>query len=216
MEPVRRYHKRSITTVFTTVVILVFIVACSGNKQELTSSISNRATTPCLRALDISTFISDSGITRYHITAQEWEIYDRAEEPYWIFPHGLHFDRLDPSLNVDAQIDCGKAVYWNRKNLWRLTDSVCCVNMQGERFETNLLYWDQQNEHIYSDSLITIYKQHLKLVGMGFESNQTLTNYRILQPHGVIPIDNDDNEADTSDNTTVPTGHFNPTQPPQP
>lgn len=181
------------------VILLVLAVACT-KKPELSKAITDRAQTPRLRATEISNIISDSGVTRYRMTAEEWLVYDQSEEPYWLFPKGLHFDTFDEQFNVDAQIDCRHAIYYDKKQLWVLTDSVRAMNLKGEKFETELLNWDQQGERIYSDSMITIYKKDLKIIGLGFESNQTMSKYRILRPRGIIPLDSEENDSTTSTN----------------
>jgi LPS export ABC transporter protein LptC len=186
--------KKLFTTAFIVVVLLFLSIGCSNDKPQITDSVIDRAETPHLKAMNISTIISDSGITRYRITTPEWFVFDKAVEPYWLFPKGLHFDRFDEQYNVDAQIDCNHAIYYNKLQHWILTDSVKCTNIEGEQFSTNLLNWNQREERIYSDSAITIQKKTMIINGLGFESNQTLTKYRINKVTGILPIDNDSTE----------------------
>ena len=61
-------------------------------------------------------------------------------------------------------------------------------NLDGETFETPLLYWDQKAESVYSDSSIVITRENSIIKGIGFRSNQSLTKYTILQPTGVFPL----------------------------
>lgn len=42
-----------------------------------------------MKATDVSSLISDSGITRYRLKAKEWQIYGKAAEPHWYFPEDL-------------------------------------------------------------------------------------------------------------------------------
>lgn len=185
---------KSVATIVMVVAMLFCFDSCKKKVHEYTDSVEDRALTPTLRAVDVMTTVSDSGITRYRLTTPLWEIYEHAQEPFWSFSRGLHFDRFDPSYNVDAQIDCDQATFWSEKKLWYLKGNVKCTNLEGERFETPELYWDQNQERIYSDSTIVIYRDNLKITGKGFESNQTLTNYRILLPQGIIPINTDEDE----------------------
>lgn len=41
-----------------------------------------------MKATDVSSLISDSGITRYRLKAKEWQIYGKAAEPHWYFLRG--------------------------------------------------------------------------------------------------------------------------------
>ena len=181
-----------VTTAFVVVVALFMSVSCTNDKPQITDSVGDRAEAARLKALEITTIVSDSGITRYRITTPEWYVFDKAAEPYWLFPQGVHFEKFDLNFNVDAKIDCKHAIYYDKIQLWVLSDSVRCTNIEGEQFETNLLNWNEREERIYSDSAITITKKDLIIKGIGFESNQTLTSYRTRQVTGILPVDQEE------------------------
>ena len=92
---------------------------------------------------------------------------------------------------VDAQITCKQAIYLQNEELWELNDSVRATNLNGERFETQQLFWDQKKQRVYSDSLIRIIQEDKIIIGVGFESNQTFTRYDIHNPTGMFPIDSE-------------------------
>jgi len=181
--------KYSITTILTVVVVLFIIVACSNDKPEKISAVVDRSKLPKLHATEITTVISDSGITRYRISAPRWDVYDRASQPYWLFPNGIHFERFDQNLKVDANIHSKFAKFKENEQLWELRGKVKMTNIQGELFETEQLFWNQREERFYSDSLIKITQATHIITGIGFESNQTMTHYTIKKPQGVFPVD---------------------------
>lgn len=141
-----------------------------------------------LDANEVTTLISDSGITRYRISAGRWQIYDKAQSPYWEFPRGIYIERFDEQLEVNASLRSDYAHYDEDAQLWRLEGNVYAVNQEGEIFETPLLFWSQKDERVYSDSTIRITRENSIIVGVGFESNQEMTRYTIMRPRGVIPI----------------------------
>lgn len=170
------------------VVVLCFMVACSDIHPDTVAISVNRAKLPGMIATQVTTLISDSGITRYRITTPIWYIYDRASEPYWYFPKGIFLQRFDENYHVDGSIRCDSARYLQGKQLWELDGKVKAMNLQGETFETPQLFWNQRDQHIYSDSLIRV-TQHAKIIiGVGFDSNQALTKYTIRNPEGIIPV----------------------------
>ena len=101
----------------------------------------------------------------------------------------MRFERFDENYNIDAEIECNRAIYYSKLELWRLNDNVEATNLNHEEFYTNELYWDQKEERVYSDSAITIIQKERKILGVGFESNQTFSRYSIRQPKGTIPIE---------------------------
>jgi LPS export ABC transporter protein LptC len=170
--------------------VLFCVVSCTNiEKPEKIAAVANRSAMPRLHATDITTVISDSGITRYRIAAPCWNIYDKANQPYWEFPQGIHFERFDLKLKVDANIRSDYAKFKENEQLWELRGNVKMTNIQGQLFETPQLFWNQNLEKFYSDSTIKITDATHIVKGIGFESNQNMTNYHIRVVKGIFPVD---------------------------
>lgn len=185
------YHKisyKNIATVISTVAMLFMIISCSKKHPDKIQAVTNRAEIPSLNATEITTVISDSGITRYRISAPEWLIYDKDQEPYWDFPTGILLEKFNADLSIDARVEGDYARYEEHPQIWELRGNVVALNQQGEQFETSQLFWNQKTERIYSDSTIKITRETSIIIGVGFESNQTMTHYTILNPQGIFPI----------------------------
>ena len=176
------------TTAFLVVVVLFLLIACNAKETEFTGAVADRSAIPQLHATDVSTVVSDSGITRYRINTPQWDVYDKASQPYSEFPAGVRLERFDEQLNVDANVHSNYAKFYEREQLWELKGNVRATNIQGELFETELLFWDQRKELIYSDSLIKITTAEYIIIGVGFESNQEMTRYAVKQTQYVLPV----------------------------
>jgi len=94
--------------------------------------------------------------------------------------------------------------------IWKLVRNVEIENVKGERFETDLLFWNQVTEKVYSDEFIRIDQPDRIITGYGFESNQQMTNYRILNVQGIFYVEdeamavrNDSLAVDTTSQPTV-------------
>ena len=142
-----------------------------------------------LTADTVTTLISDSGVVRYRISAPSWQIFDQAEPTYWEFTDGIYLEKFNPELQVTASLRADYARYWDHDERWELIGNVRALNEEGETFLTQQLNWDQKTERVYSDSAITINRQASVIQGIGFESNQTMTRYTILNPTGYFPIE---------------------------
>ena len=181
------HNKIDVAIVIISIATSIFI-SCSNNNTK-TIATTDRKNLPQITADSITTIISDSGIIRYRIFTNKWDVFDKKDTPYWDFPIGIRFERFASDLSIDAEVECNKAVYYNKIELWKLNNNVKAVNLSGEEFYTNELYWDQKKEKVYSDSAIKIIQKDKIIEGVGFESNQTFTKYVIRRPKGVIPID---------------------------
>lgn len=177
--------------IFLIIIILAGVASCSKEKKEIIGAIEDRSATPRMHADSVSTIVSDSGITRYRISAPVWDIYDfDKQEPYWDFPQGIHFERFDQNLKVDANIHSNTAKFFENRQLWELNGNVHATNIEGMEYVTEQMFWDQRAERIYSDSLITITQTDgTKVVGKnGFYANQQLTKYTLINTHADIPV----------------------------
>ena len=176
-------------------VVLLLLVCCTlwgCHKKEVrhrASAIEDRKMMPALVGDDVTTLISDSGITRYRIKAKKWMVFDKADTPYWEFPEGIYLEKFNLNLEADATVEADYAHYNESAQRWMLKGNVKALNLQGEQFETPLLFWDQKSESVYSDSAITIIRDASVIQGVGFRSNQEMTQYTILRPTGVFPIE---------------------------
>ena len=142
-----------------------------------------------MKSLGVTTLISDSGITRYKIVAEEWLIYDKKNPPYWAFEKGVYLEKFDTLFRIDASIKADTAYYHEKKKLWELKGHVQILSQRGDKFQTDLLFWDEKKEKVYSDKFIQIEQEDKVIKGYGFESNQDLTEYEIKNTTGVFTVE---------------------------
>lgn len=181
---------KRITRVILLVLLCTLVFACNKKSVKLQAdAILDRKAMPILEAEDVTTLISDSGITRYRIAAPKWLIFDKADTPYWEFPKGIYLERFNLEMKADASVQADYAYYDETAKRWMLRGNVKAMNLNGETFNAPLLFWDQNTETVYSDSAIVITQNDLIIKGYGFTSNQQLSKYTIHNPTGVFPID---------------------------
>lgn len=199
-------HKKkpSIAIVFMAVAMLLFcsLAACNREVKEEVEIGFNPDSTYTMKAVDVVTLVSDSGITRYKVQTHEWYMFGEASEPYWYFPKKLHLEKFDSLFRVEASVDADTAYFYQHRKLWKLIGHVRVRSLQGEQFETSVLYWDQNLEKVYSDQFIRITKGEFVNTGQGFESNQALTQYRIFNSAAEIPFE--DHSIDSTDTAPPP------------
>lgn len=193
-----------IPSIAIVMVAMLLFASCHRREVKLQmEAIDDRAAIPVLDAQQITTLISDSGVTRYRITARSWQVYDKADPSYWEFPEGIYLEQFDNRLNTSSTLRADYAYYDEPAEVWKLTGNVYATNVNGEQFETPELFWAQKTERVYSDSAITIIQPPTEaaiqakgdsargtiIKGVGFESNQEMTKYTIRKPTGIFPID---------------------------
>jgi LPS export ABC transporter protein LptC len=193
-----------IPSIAIVMVAMLLFASCHRREVKLRmDAIDNRAAMPVLDAQGVTTLISDSGVTRFRITARKWQVYDKSTPSYWEFPEGIYLEQFDNMLNTSATLRADYAYYDDQEEIWHLTGNVHSTNVNGEQFDTPELFWAQKTERVYSDSCITIIQppspaavqadgdkaKGTVIKGVGFESNQEMTKYTIRRPTGVFSVD---------------------------
>ena len=198
------YHKNaSITIVLGAMVMLLLFSSCGGRNKAMADAITERDSLPVMDTRGVTTLISDSGVTRYRVNTEEWLIFDKKKPSYWAFEKGIYLEQFDSLFHIDASIKADTAYYYDRDRLWKLIGNVDIKSLKGEQFDTELLYWDQRTQRIYSDEFIRIEQPDRIITGHGFESNQQMTVYTIRKPEGIFYVDEEAAAADSLQTDTI-------------
>lgn len=177
---------------FILLMVLSLLWGCREEKKVDISTSLDSAKMPSMATRNIATLISDSGITQYKIISPLWNIYDEADEPYWSFPEGLYLQKFDPDYNVIATVAADSAKFFKNKRLWKLEGEVEMTKFPDELFLSPRVFWDQRKQQLYSDTFIHIENSTHVIEGTGFESDESLSRYRILHPNGIFPVNKED------------------------
>jgi hypothetical protein len=137
--------------------ILAFLVCCGKKEGRFPVVALDPDSIPLLHTEDVSSLISDSGVTRYRLEARIWNSWQpEGKEPYWHFPERFHLEKFDSLFNVEATIDSDTAFYYERRELWRLAGNVRIRNLEGVLFETEELFWNQRAVAEAPDAIYTL------------------------------------------------------------
>ncbi|MCM1313000.1 MAG: LPS export ABC transporter periplasmic protein LptC [Bacteroides sp.] len=175
--------------------MLFFLQSCQSDEASNAPQIGIRDSLPVLKTIGVSTLISDSGVIRYKMIAEEWFVYDKKTPTYWSFEKGLFIEKFDEAYHVEAFISCDTAYYFDQKRLWELRGRVFIKNQKGETFKTSLLFWDQAAHRIYSNQYMEIDGEEQDLSGYDFSSNEQMTDYIIHSSQGAFPLDDKDMDS---------------------
>lgn len=169
--------------------LAMFFFSCGKSSLQPSVESQPREQVAALITDSVVSLVSDSGITRYRLEAPKWLMYDRTEPPYQEFPDGIYLEQFDEQLAVQAQLKADYAYYNETEQQWTLRGNVHALNRKGEQFDSPELKWNEQTHRVFSDTTIHITREHSIIEGVGFDSNEEMTKYTILNPTGVFPIE---------------------------
>ena len=68
------------------------------------------------------------------------------------------------------------------------TVAIVAINEQNYKLETELLFWDQEKDLIYTDRFVKITSEDEIVMGTGFDSDSRFSNWTIKNVTGTIYI----------------------------
>lgn len=175
-----------------TLVLLCF--ACTDDRETL-AAIGENDSTAFMRSRGISTLISDSGILRYKLVAEEWDIYNNTHPSSWKFMKGLLMERFDESFHIDLHVQADTA-YLHEQRLWELRGRVVIRNIEGTLFRTEELFWDMNEHQMWNTKYMKITTTDEELEGTDFRSNEQMTDYYVSNSIGAFPVDKVEKESE--------------------
>lgn len=168
--------------------------SCTQNTKSDVPAINEKDSFPFMQSWGVSTLISDSGVIRYKIVAEEWNIYNSTNPPKWTFMKGLFLEKFDSTFHIDWFVQCDTAYCYNQ-NLWELRGRVFIRNMEGTEFSSEELFWDMDRHEMYSKLFMTIRTPEKLLQGYNFRSNEQMTRYHIQNSNAETPFGGDSSSS---------------------
>ncbi len=162
------------------------LFSCQKNDVEVVRNLTRVDTLPTQTVVNLTTIYMDTGRLQMIITAPEVLYYADREEPVMIFPKGIDVDFYNRQMVAETHLSAHYAVYYQKKELWEARDSVVAENIDHERLDAEMLYWDVGKKWIYTDKFIRITTPDEIIYGEGFESDQSFTDWRIKKVRGTV------------------------------
>lgn len=175
-------------TVILAVVSSFFCFSCKDNGKQYGNAITSRDSVSVMTTRGVDMYISENGIIRYHVIAEEWKVFDKMKPPFYSMEKGVYLEILDSVFQVESSLVADTAYYMTETEVWELRKNVHAENVKKEKFDTNLLFVNNKSNRMYSDSLIRVEQEKQIIIGHGFESNSDLTQYTIRKTEGVFPV----------------------------
>ena len=114
--------------------LLTFVASCDERKEHIASAIRDRDSVSMMTSYGVNTLISDSGVIKYRIVAERWDVNIVKNPSRWTFDKGLFLEQFDEKFHVESYIQCDTAYYYDQLRLWELRSRVRILTKSGIRF----------------------------------------------------------------------------------
>lgn len=191
------------------------LFSCGRQKEHTAPPVNERDSVSMMTSYGVNTLISDSGVIKYRIVTERWEVNTVRNPSRWIFEKGIFFEQFDEKFQVQSYIQCDTAYYYDQKKLWELRGRVRVLTGDGVRFASERLYWDENRHELYSDVHSRLVTPQRTIEGCRFRSDERMTDYEVYNSSGSFEKDDmlsGGNAADTSAvlQDTLPDRHARP------
>ena len=160
------------------------LASCEGQKEHTAPAVHDRDSASMMISYGVNTLISDSGVIKYRIVTERWEVNTVRNPSRWIFEKGLFFEQFDEKFHFQSYIQCDTAYYYDQKKLWELRSRVSILTKDGLRFTSQQLFWDQASHELYSNVPSRLVTPDRTLEGTYFRSDERMTRYFVSNSRG--------------------------------
>lgn len=164
--------------------LICVLSSCQEGKEHTAPAIYPRDSVAVMTSFGVNTLVSDSGLIKYRIVAERWEVNQAKNPSRWIFDKGLFLEQFDEKFHVEAYIQCDTAFYFDQQKLWELRGRVRVRTIDGLRFSSEELYWDQNTHELYSHKFSRLITPDREMQGSYFISDEHLRHYTVTNSKG--------------------------------
>ncbi len=177
-------------------VSMTMLFSCENDISKI--KVSNAEELPIIQSNGIQTVYSDSAVVRLKITGPELKEFAETDdkEAYIEFPKGLKATFYNQSGRIESSLEAEYAIFWKKVKQFEARTNVVVKNFsEKQELFTEQLFWDQDEEKIWSDKFVKIITENGPTYGEeGFESDQNFAKFRIKKSRGQMTVEDKDTQ----------------------
>ena len=177
----------------------ILFYGCENDIEEI-KAFSSPEDLPVIEAQNFETLFTDSGKIRFFLKTPKLLQFENEGNTYIEFPDGMELVKYDANKNIISSITSDYAKQFVKEEKWEAKNNVIATNAKGDTLKTEHLIWEEKEERIYTEEFVKIIRADQIITGIGFQSDQTLENWKIKNPKGTIyiSVENENNNSENS------------------
>ena len=169
---------------FLGLLMFICLVACQEQVEHTAPAILARDSVAMMTSYGVNTLISDSGVMKYRIVTERWEVNTSKNPSQWIFEKGILLEQFDEKFHVNSYIQSDTAYYYDQQKIWKLYGRVRILTKDGLKFTSEQLTWDQNKHELSSNVFSKLVTPERTLQGSYFWSDEKMTRYFVSNSKG--------------------------------
>ena len=183
---------------------LSLLIACSEAQEHIAPPVYDRDSASMMTTYGVNTLISDSGVIKYRIVTERWDVNMVKNPSRWSFEKGVFFEQFDERFHVEAYIQADTAWYFDQQKLWHLRGRVRIRNINGLLYESEELFWDGNRHEFYSNVFSKVTTPERYMEGTYFLSDEHMSHYTVSNSKGSFEREDMTGEKNEEEDTKSP------------
>ena len=196
--------------------VAAVLLGCNEAQEHTAPAIYDRDSVSMMTSYGVNTLISDSGVIKYRIVTERWDVNTVKNPSRWTFEKGVFFEQFDEKFHVEAYIQSDTAWYYDQKKLWHLRGRVRIRNINGLIYESEELFWDGITHEIYSYAFSKVTTPERNMEGTYFLSDEHMRHYTVSNSKGSFTREDMTGEKEDEQTTQNQQATQDTTQMPEP
>ena len=168
------------------ILMSLILAGCQNQVEHTAPAIRPQDSVAMMTSYGVNTLVSDSGVMKYRIVTERWEVNTSKNPSLWIFDKGLLLEQFDEKFHINSYIQCDTAYYYDQQKIWKLYGRVSILTKDGLRFNSEQLTWDQNKHELSSNVFSKLVTPERTLQGSHFWSDEKMTRYYVSNSKGII------------------------------
>ncbi len=164
--------------------VVVSLLSCEQPREHTAPAIHDRDSVSMMTTYGVNTLISDSGVIKYRIVTERWDVNTIKQPTRWTFERGLFLEQFDEKFHIEGYIFADTAWYYDQLKLWELRGRVRIRNVNGLVFRSEELFWDGIKHEFYSHKFSRVVTPERELEGTYFRSDEHMRHYEVTNSVG--------------------------------
>jgi LPS export ABC transporter protein LptC len=185
---------------------ILLLWSCDDRREQL-SAIEDQQQVPTLEIDSLRIDYTESGLLRMNLQAPLLHRFLLAEQPYNVFPEGMHIYFYTAGRELENEIVADYA--YNREKpeeYWQATGNVVVKNhLKKQTLYTDTLYWNRANRTIYTHAPVRIETPGFFFDGLGgMTADERFEEYKFFNAgNGALYMDDEPGGQDGQDGGTA-------------
>lgn len=142
--------------------------------------------------------LTEHGKIKNKLVAAQLDQY-QGEEDFIEATGGFTMIFYDSLEREEARLNAVRGKYDTKAKKLVAWENVELFNVKGDKLQTEELIYVQDSSLIYTHKFVSIMMQDDTLHGMGLQSNDSFTKYKILKPYGKFQLNENTSQNNVSD-----------------